>query len=455
MCGAFSAEWLHITRILLMVPMYAVVSFLSLLLPEPGPLYLDLIRDSYEAYVLYQFIVLLIAYCGGRQELYRAVPPVGWRALPPCAGGVPRGEVRGGGGSGARPRGDAPVATFPLLGRHPWPLCGLAPFAVDHNFVVLCKRCVLQYAWLKPVLAVAAIITHLAANSPDAHRRAVGSVGLVAGVYNQNSFRGDSAYVYIFAVYNVTVSISLYYLVLFGVCLEPEISPYSPVLKFLCIKAIIFFAFWQGCAIAVMGATGLLGGDCEVTMKLQDFLICVEMAGIAWAHRSAFGYAEMCAEVRNSPQYERHLPQLAPSAAREGMPYLVRNLLRAGHLGDMREVRLRAEAFPAVSPADAGPSLGPSIIAPVAVPTASPVVLRAAAAPKEEEVSDVEGRGSCATDATIPCVGSTDAAAPEPDSVPGSATPASRRTSDAGRRSSAARRGGGSPGPRGRLTPHF
>jgi len=51
----------HIVRILLMVPIYAIDSWLSLQYKEFS-LYFDLARDAYEAYVLYQFFSLLIAF---------------------------------------------------------------------------------------------------------------------------------------------------------------------------------------------------------------------------------------------------------------------------------------------------------------------------------------------------------------------------------------------------------
>jgi hypothetical protein len=50
-----------IVRILLMVPIYAINSWVSLRYVHVS-LYLDLIRDAYEAYVVYQFFVLLVEF---------------------------------------------------------------------------------------------------------------------------------------------------------------------------------------------------------------------------------------------------------------------------------------------------------------------------------------------------------------------------------------------------------
>ena len=49
----------YIIRILFIIPIYAVTSFLAIQTPE-NELYYSAIRDFYEAYVLYSFIQLLI-----------------------------------------------------------------------------------------------------------------------------------------------------------------------------------------------------------------------------------------------------------------------------------------------------------------------------------------------------------------------------------------------------------
>jgi hypothetical protein len=58
----------YIIRILMMVPVYSITAFYSIENPE-NELYLAAIRDFYEAYVLYNFISLLIQYMGGIEGL--------------------------------------------------------------------------------------------------------------------------------------------------------------------------------------------------------------------------------------------------------------------------------------------------------------------------------------------------------------------------------------------------
>jgi hypothetical protein len=47
-------------------------------------------------------------------------------------------------------------------------------------------------------------------------------------------------------VYNISVSLSLYALFLFYFATRNLLVPYSPMLKFLMVKSVIFLSFWQG-----------------------------------------------------------------------------------------------------------------------------------------------------------------------------------------------------------------
>lgn len=58
----------YVVRILLMVPVYAVDSFLSLIL-HPTAIYWNTLRNCYEAFVIYSFFSLLLTYLGGLNSL--------------------------------------------------------------------------------------------------------------------------------------------------------------------------------------------------------------------------------------------------------------------------------------------------------------------------------------------------------------------------------------------------
>ena len=53
----------------------------------------------------------------------------------------------------------------------------------------------------------------------------------------------------------------MYTLVLFYMVTKEELLPFNPIPKFLCIKAVILFAFWQGIIIAVLVWLGIIHGN--------------------------------------------------------------------------------------------------------------------------------------------------------------------------------------------------
>lgn len=60
-----------IVGIIWMIPIYSINSFLGLICPIYITIYLDMLRDCYEAYVLYLFLSLLFSYlCYNRGDEY-------------------------------------------------------------------------------------------------------------------------------------------------------------------------------------------------------------------------------------------------------------------------------------------------------------------------------------------------------------------------------------------------
>mmetsp|Transcript_8624 Transcript_8624/g.35933 ORF Transcript_8624/g.35933 Transcript_8624/m.35933 type:complete len:347 (+) Transcript_8624:214-1254(+) len=230
-----------IIRLLWMVPIYSLDSFLSMRFHE-WALYLDMLRDCYEAYVLYSFFSLLVAYLGGVEELEELL-----ELIPPQA--------------------------------HPFPLCNLPKYKPGSKFLLWCRRCILQFVLIKPVLAIISILLEWA------HLYADGSLSPARG------------YLWIAIVNNVSITVSLYFLVLFYIVTEDHLQPYKPLPKFLCIKAIIFFSFWQGIAIVTLVRLnfivdqGTLSAQ-HVAMFSQNFLICIEMFVMAWVFRSVFPFPQ-------------------------------------------------------------------------------------------------------------------------------------------------------------------
>jgi hypothetical protein len=169
--------------------------------------------------------------------------------------------------------GRAPVA-------HPWPL-NLVLDKIDisdpHTFLAV-KRGILQYAWVKPLLAVAAIIMK------------------ATGTYQEGYIGWTSGYFWSGLIYNVSITVSLYALAMFWVCMSQDLQPFRPMPKFLCIKGIIFASYWQGFFLSILVWLGAIPDDVpgynpdNLAAAIQDALICFEMPLFALAHWYAFSW---------------------------------------------------------------------------------------------------------------------------------------------------------------------
>jgi len=103
-------------------------------------------------------------------------------------------------------------------------------------------------------------------------------------------------YVYITVITLASVLLSMYFLVWFYLTTEEDLRPYSPISKFICIKAILFFSFWQGVAIAAFGYFHLIPDAIghwkqeHIARGLQDFIICIEMFILSVVHGYVFSH---------------------------------------------------------------------------------------------------------------------------------------------------------------------
>jgi hypothetical protein len=69
--------------------------------------------------------------------------------------------------------------------------------------------------------------------------------------------------------------------VLFYVATEERLKPFDPFYKFLTVKAVLFFSFWQGCLFQILNTCEIItkeGGD-----MTYNLLTCAEMVVIALA----------------------------------------------------------------------------------------------------------------------------------------------------------------------------
>ncbi|KAG9319481.1 hypothetical protein KVV02_002730 [Mortierella alpina] len=228
-----------VVRILWMVPIFAISSWISLVSLDMA-FYVDAFRDIYEAFVIYCFFSLLVCYLGGERSLLVMLH--------------------------GRP-----------YTKHLWPvsLWSREMDVGDPYTFLFIKRGILQYVYVKPILAAVTML--LKSN----------------GAYNDGSISLKSGYFWVSFVYNLSVCLSLYCLGMFFMATQDDLEEFRPIPKFLCIKAIIAMSFWQGFAISLLISTGIMSNTSpDTAVAIQDFLICLEMIPSALMHWYAFSHKD-------------------------------------------------------------------------------------------------------------------------------------------------------------------
>ncbi|RWS13804.1 transmembrane protein 184B-like protein, partial [Dinothrombium tinctorium] len=240
------SEQKYIVRILFIVPIYALDCWLSLLFFKDNYyVYFDSVRDWYEAFVIYNFLALCYEYLGGEGNIMS--------------------EIRG-----------RPIKSSWWYGT-----CCLRGKTYTIGFLRFCKQATLQFCAVKPLMSVITLILQ------------------AFGKFRDGDWSADGGYLYITMIYNFSVSLALYGLVLFYQATKDLLSPYDPVWKFCTVKSVIFLSFWQGVILAVLEKADLLpefysegakASEGTVSAGYQNFLICIEMFFASIALRYAFPY---------------------------------------------------------------------------------------------------------------------------------------------------------------------
>ncbi len=327
-----------------MVPLYSFESWLAMRFHKQA-IYIETLRDFYESYVLYSFLQFLIQVLGGEenlihmlkdksptrgvhmwglqwcvkpwlmgQPLRRAIPnspttsnlhllPIinsgseghensladessdeGNITLllkpgtsdstvpsPTNSGGLVSGRTIRKGKSRIHHKNNKQIRK--LKQRKP-PVIWTSPFFLN------CKFGVLQYVLLKLVCAVAVLLLEW------------------KGWYREGHFDWQSGYLYICILTNMSQCWALYSLIFFYYATKTELSPIRPVGKFLSVKALVFFTWWQSVFISVLYQMDMIPTyrkdwtSEDVAKGIQDYLICVEMFVAAVVHAFVFPHSE-------------------------------------------------------------------------------------------------------------------------------------------------------------------
>lgn len=241
----------YVVRIIWMIPIYSVESWLALRFKSLA-IYIETIRECYESYVIFSFLYFLIALLGEEQQLIYKLKE-----------------------------------KSPSFGRHSWPVnLFVSPWIMGQELLQKCKFGVFQYVLIKTFFAILVCIMQS------------------RGLYHEGKFQFNGMYLYQCFICNISQIWALYCLVLFYFATKDELGPYRPVGKFLSVKTLVFFTWWQSIMINILGATnlGLLSGGndpagsswtvSEISKGVQDYLITIEMFFAAIAFNYTFSYRD-------------------------------------------------------------------------------------------------------------------------------------------------------------------
>jgi hypothetical protein len=232
----------YIVRICLMIPIYAISSWFSYVFYHEAP-YFEFIRSFYEAFVLASFFILLVNYLG-----------------------------------------DTPVDQhFAFVGSEPRrlkltiPFCCISYNPANRHLIWYLKWGILQYTVIQPFLTVIGVIAH------------------TQNKYCPESLSPKYANVYILSINFVSVTVAMYALITLYVTIKDELAPHRPFFKFLCVKLIVFFSFWQSALINILSFYNVIKPTeywtkANIATGLNAILICFEMVVFALLHVKAFDY---------------------------------------------------------------------------------------------------------------------------------------------------------------------
>ena len=178
----------YMIRVVLMVPIYSIESWLSLRFYEHRELF-GVLRELYEAYVVYSFFLFLEVFLEGSEHICDLY--------------------------------DMKEKPQP----HMIPFCCLSPWKSGQVFFFRAKYGTLQYVYLRTTTSLISLVL------------------ISLGKYDEGSFDYTGPYVYIVLLNNFSQIWAIYCLALFYMAFKNDLAPMKPIPKFMSIKLIVFFTF--------------------------------------------------------------------------------------------------------------------------------------------------------------------------------------------------------------------
>lgn len=180
----------HITRIILVVPIYTIASWLEITHPSLS-IFCHAVVDFWEALVVYSFFNLILEYVGGEHNWLVCVQhthPEGLKHMPPFN----------------------------------W--CFPKAMDLDPSWLRNCKLACFQFVFVKPLTAIIFLPF------------------LFTGIYYSPPWPLVRD-----IIYNITYTVAMYALALLYMTTHehPSLKPKRPLAKFSTVKLVIFFTYWQ------------------------------------------------------------------------------------------------------------------------------------------------------------------------------------------------------------------
>ncbi|KAJ3392112.1 hypothetical protein HDU84_004821 [Entophlyctis sp. JEL0112] len=253
-------EQVHIVRVLLIVPVYAIISWLAFRFYWRA-VYFFIIRDCYEAFVIYSFYALILQFLG---------PTVQSQKMAFL---------------------NKPKMLWPLW--HPiMKLVRLDPYfyPASPTFLQSNKAGVIQYVVVRPIMTVVALITQLLS------RYCAESMAVMYGHFWYMLFNF------------VSVSFCMYSLVVLYFTVKDDIAEHRPLPKFLSIKLVIFLTMIQNMVLSILVHFNEIPENqywtaTNISNGIQSFLVCIEMFLISIFHFYSFS-AKSYAGVMHTPWFK-------------------------------------------------------------------------------------------------------------------------------------------------------
>lgn len=229
----------------------AVTSWLSLVFPESAG-YLAIIKDAYEAYIIYQFLSFCISVLGkgNRSKVIDLLANQVDHLTPP-------------------------FRLFP---------CCCKPHYEDNRaladaILTQCQAFTMQFVFWRPVTTIANFLLNKYQ---------------YFGPWADGPHDWKAPQFWVTLIQNLSIFTAFAGLLKFYHAVDKDLEWCRPFAKFLCIKGVVFMTFWQGLAITVLAETTDMGGakSDQWAESAQNFLICLEMLLFSIAHFYCFPVEE-------------------------------------------------------------------------------------------------------------------------------------------------------------------